>query len=551
MNRHKVLTATLTLSVLLLAPDSAGAQDRAEGMEGIDVVVEAPRQVTGNTSPVRLFDIPAVAVHPEDPLTVVMAVGDARNGGCGIRVSRDGGLSWAATAPNLLPADLQFCHQRPLFPVMAPAFGSDGTLYVAMPGSSPATGHPNGPISLLVARTDDLGATHEIVTVAEGKQVTVDPGDFGNEGEPEQGNTWHKAPSLVVDPNDPDKLYLGWRYGVWGTDLQGLEGDVPFRPYLSMSEDGGRTWSEPMDLVANSTGEEIYGSSAPMLVVAPDGAIYGFSKESLAPQPEGAPKRTPRSLMLKSTDGGRSWDISVLNEGGENMRAPQPAVDPRNGDLHVVYGSGGAHTSADEPPPAPQEIYFTTSTDEGATWSDPLQISDGDPQADKFEPGISVAPNGRIDVAWHDFRNDPFGPRQIGAFFRGERYWDVYTSSSTDSGASWRPNTRVTETFVDGGQGATFNNKDVRGPMGIASSDNAVNITWADSRASAQDGGAEDAYFSRLRFADAALPGSALGESSWVWALLGAGGALALGGLALFVLARRRAGTGTGSARTA
>jgi hypothetical protein len=535
----KKLLALATL-VLLAASLPAGAQADDES-----IVVEAPRQVTAGASPVRLFDIPALAVHPDDPDTVVMAVGDARDGGCGLHVSRDGGSSWTNTAPDLLPEDLAFCHQRPLFPVMAPAFGSDGTLYVALPGSSPETGHPNGPISMLVARTDDLGATHEIAIVAEGERVTVDPADYGGEGEPEEGNTWHKAPSLVVDPNDPERLYLGWRWGVWGTDLQGLSGDVPFRPYVSVSEDGGETWSEPVDLVSTAGGEELWGASAPMLVVAPDGTVYGFSEESIGPMAEGEPNA--RMLMFKSTDGGRTWETSVFNEGGENARPPQPAVDPRRGDLYVVYGSGGAHASEGEPAPDPQELYFTASEDAGETWSEPLQITDGeDTPADKFEPGISVAPNGRIDVAWHDFRNDPFGPGQIGAFFRGERYWDVYYTHSTDGGAAWAPNVRVTKTFVDGGEGATFNNIDVRGPMGIASTDSAAYIAWADSRATGREGDAEDAYFSRVRLTAAATGGEAGagGGPRWAWVLLGAGGALSLAGVALVAVVRRSRSAG-------
>jgi len=86
--------------------------------------------VTGDPNPLRLYDIPALAVDPHDPDTIVMAVGDARNGECGLRVSRDGGLSWETTAANLLRDPKDSCIQRALGPVMAPAFGSDGKPYV-------------------------------------------------------------------------------------------------------------------------------------------------------------------------------------------------------------------------------------------------------------------------------------------------------------------------------------------------------------------------------------------------------------------------------------
>ncbi len=536
----------LALGVLLMAPASAGAQSSGEDQ----VVVEAPRQVTGNPNVVRLFDIPALAVHPDDPETVVMAVGDAREGGCGLRVSRDGGLSWAATAPNLMPEDLPFCIQRPRFPVMDPTFASDGTLYVAMPGSSPETGHPNGPISMLVARTDDLGQTHETVTVAEGGLITVDPGDFGQEGEPVEGFTWYKSPSLAVDPNDPDKLYLAMRWNVWGTDLQPLSADVPFRPYVVMSHDGGETWGEPVDIVGGTDGEEVYGALNHELVVAPDGTVYSFSREWPAPVPEGAPEPERRPLMFKSTDGGQSWETTVFLEDVESFGAPYAAVDQRNGNLYVVYAAARPDAPEDASEP-PQEIYFTASEDGGETWSTPVQITD-DPSAeaegcpegsqsprclpasslsDSFEPEIDVAPNGRIDVAWYDFRNDRFS---------GDRFWDVYYTHSSDAGDSWFPNTRVTKTSVDATEGATFNNMDVRGPMGLVSTDDVAYVAWADSRPSGDHSDAEDAYFSRVRFAaPSELPGAAGGETPWLWAVLGAGIALAVAGLALVVGLRR------------
>lgn len=433
----------LAVAVVVLAAAATPASAIETGSS--EVVVEAPRQVTAGTSPVRLFDIPALAVHPDDPTTVVMAVGDARNGGCGLWASRDGGLSWTNTATTLLPEGQPFCTQLALGPVMAPAFGSDGRLHVALPASSPATGHPRGPISLLVAGTDDLGATYETVTAAESQRVTVDPADFGGEGEPEEGNSWHKFPSLVVDPNDPDKLYLGWRWYMYRTDLQAPKGDIPFRPYLATSEDGGETWSDPIDLVDAAGGEAVYGASAPMLEVDDDGTIYGFSKELAQSPPPGEARQNPRVLMFKSTDGGQSWETSVVSEAGENLQAsPESAIDPRTGDLYVVYGVGGAHASEGEPPPAPQEVFFTASTDQGATWSEPVVISSSTRPADKFFPAVDVASNGRIDVAWHDFRNDPFGPGQVGSFYRAERYWDVYATHSTDGGASWSSNLRVT-----------------------------------------------------------------------------------------------------------
>lgn len=537
------MRARRSLTVLILASAASAVMPWVHAEEPSNRVVEAPRQVTGDGDPMRLHDIPALAVHPHDPDTVVMAVGDARNGGCGLRVSRDAGLSWRVTAANLLPDPTGYCIQRALGPVMAPAFGSDGTLYVAMPFSKPTSDFANGPIDLVVASTSDLGVTHETVTVAKSEVVTVNPANYGGLGDEEQGNTWHKFPSLVVDPKNPERLYLGWRWYVYGLNLQSLSGDVPFRPYFATSDDGGKTWSKPIDLAAESKGTPVFGASAPMLVVAPNGDVYGFSKELLKPAAPGTTNPPARVLMFKSTDAGRTWtNGDVVTDPGPNLQAsPTAAVDQRNGNLYVAYGAGPAHTPATEPPPAPQKVFVTASTDAGRTWSKPVKVDDPSAPADRgdeFYPNIAVAPNGRLDLAWHDFRNEPFGPRQVGNFYRGERYWDVYYSSSNDGGATWSKNVRVTQPSIDGKEGGTFNNIDTRGPIGLQSTEDAAYLAWSDTRATQGVNDAEDAYFTRIRYAVQPELGSSPGRPGWFSAALGSAVTLAVGGVLLLLVGR-------------
>lgn len=55
----------------------------------------------------------------------------------------------------------------------------------------------------------------------------------------------------------------------------------------------------------------------------------------------------------------------------------------------------------------PADVMFIRSTDDGATWNDPLRVND-DPQgngAHQWFGTMSVAPNGRIDAIWNDTRN--------------------------------------------------------------------------------------------------------------------------------------------------
>jgi hypothetical protein len=82
-----------------------------------------------------------------------------------------------------------------------------------------------------------------------------------------------------------------------------------------------------------------------------------------------------------------------------------------------------------------------------------------------------VAPNGRLDAIWWDFRNDP------GLFAN-----DVYYSWSTDNGATWSPNERVTDRLIRRRLGVWSNGFDQRQPPGVASSDALAVFVWDDTR---------------------------------------------------------------------
>ena len=95
---------------------------------------------------------------------------------------------------------------------------------------------------------------------------------------------------------------------------------------------------------------------------------------------------------------------------------PQIAVDPA-GNIIIVWGQGtGSATS----------IFFSRSTDRGATFSTPVKIST-DSGISSF-PQIALDPSGNIDVIWND--NSP-------------GYTAVFFSRSTDSGAKFSSPTNI------------------------------------------------------------------------------------------------------------
>ncbi len=499
-------------TLLVLTPASARAQSEGSSTP----VVEPARQVTADPAGDRLYVSPDIAVDPENPETVVVGVGDARNGGCRLYVSRDAGLTFAPAADTFMPPDLPYCIQLNGGPVLELAFAPGGELYVGTAGSSIETGHPRGPVDALTIRTGDLGRTSEVSTVEDAEDIPYTT----DSGEERVGTSSLALSSVAVDTEDPQRIYRGYRYRPRGPE------DDPDRPRLAVSNDGGQTWETSIDPLDFFDGE-VYGGDLPMLATGPGGVVYGFTRERIGDVPDGVEEPKQRIFMTKSTDGGESWETTVAFDQGDGLYDPGVAVDQGNGNIYVVFESAAENGT--------EHVYFITSSDEGTTWSDAVSLVDvaGEDFNQSF-PGISVSPDGRVDVAWHDFRHDPFFTPDGDV---PQRYSDIYGVTSSNGGESWSPNFRISDRSIDRSIGSSFDNEDLRGPIGVASTDDLALVTWPDTRAGAlPQFDVEDAYFTRVRFDSPAADAGLDLEST----LLGVAATLALAGLALWVATRLR-----------
>ncbi len=148
----------------------------------------------------------------------------------------------------------------------------------------------------------------------------------------------------------------------------------------------------------------------------------------------------------KSTNGGVSWgkDVAAATThagfgtdiGCVGGRSQGPAhalkVGP-SGALYLVYAdpvsSPGSNRGFD--------ILLTKSTDGGLTWSTPETLNDDTGSADQFHPTLSVDSNGtggdKVTVTFYDRRDDPSNCLAY-----------VYGTQSTDGGATWSANVRLT-----------------------------------------------------------------------------------------------------------
>ena len=173
------------------------------------------------------------------------------------------------------------------------------------------------------------------------------------------------------------------------------------------------------------------------------------------------------------------------------------------------------------------------SSDGGKTFTKRVQLNDDvDPQRNphynQLFPGISVAPGGRIDVAWHDFRTDAlFNPAGRGySDLGGETCWDAFYTFSSDGGRTWsRRNLRVSDRSMNKSEGYVLNpGYDVRAAMAVASTDEAAYIAWPDSRAGRPEVPNDDTYFASVSH----IAAEGRSRSAVKWSSVGLGLALGL-----------------------
>lgn len=517
------LTALVAVGAMTSSPVALAA---ASGPAGI--TPEASVQVTSSPIPLRSYASPVVAVDPRNPDVIAVADGEARTSKCALQVSTDAGRTWReATTPQ--PPDAANCVRNTNGHIASLVFGADGTLYYAVAGYKPSDFHSQ----IYVGRSTDLGATFDTVAIP-GLAPPYPADSFGTPA----------LPSLAVDPTNANRIYVAWQanYGLFSLAAtafppgKGAQ-SYPLRAEVSVSADGGRSFSPPVPVSSDPKD----ANSRAYMVVGKDGTVYVFSGQVTTPQPFGSSNPPPPThlLLAISHDGAKTFTQKVIYSGPPNrpdddfgvLLAIAPAVDIHNGNVYVAWEDSGVR------PPA---IMFMRSTDAGSTWSTPLKVNDAEPQRqwdfDEEDPMLSIAPNGRLDLAWGDYRDDPtFTTKPMPM----NSIQNIYYATSSNSGANWAPNVRISDRGINR-QLSDVWETGVHSAIGLVSLNNGVYTAWDDTRNAVGDTHAQDIYFTRVGLAGP-FPIAARATSSTEirYAMAGAGIALALVGLLLLIRVRR------------
>jgi hypothetical protein len=525
---HCRVPAAVGLAALFLA--WLGTSSGLAAPEGSPLQVTQPVRISvGDTTPTRTYSSPMIAVDPENENNVLAVYAEMRTARCGVARSADGGRTWKRleAAPSL--PSYPFCftpagtnvHQGQL------AFGRNRTAYLALPGWDVQDGRN---FSVLLARSTDLGDTWSTTVVRDARGKT-----------PVESN--RPVASIAVDTRGPeDTVYVGWPLFRSGFPT----------PMMGVSTDGGKTFGEPVSVIgdhfasdearqaalagrptksppfvtqAPTPPEQItadkFGGCCSRIVLDDKGTIYALwpLATTVVPAPNSS------YYLSRSTDGGKTFTVSravgpSVTLGNPSIRwSPLGGLD---GTLHVAFDNKVPALQGD------RDIYHQSSSDGGRTWTAARMLNDDDPKllGAQFMPNMNIAPNGRIDIAWWDFRNDT-------GTFRN----DVYMASSSDNGRSWSPNIRVTNQSIDRKIGPWSNGYDVRQPVGLTATDRYTLAAWDDTRNGDADGEAQDLYGAFVQFEPLPPPVS----HTWIYTLAAVSGLVLAGGvITVFGLVNRR-----------
>ncbi len=289
-------------------------------------------------------------------------------------------------------------------------------------------------------------------------------------------------PSLAADPGDPRQLVASW--------LENPSGTV-----VAVSHDGGLTWSRSaLPGLLTCAGGRYAHTSDPWVSIGQDGVTYvaalgirpatpagtardiavtvsrdhGMSwetpvvvetavapptqpdKEAILADPRrpamayavwvdyrvtsGADPSVNQVMFARTSDGGRAWSTPATIYSGSDEAQQNQLLMTAGGVLLDVFVEGPSLPGVAHPPPLPVKIRLIRSTDQGKTWSRPVDAARFtytnavDPgtgsQLRFFGQNISAASAGNaVYVAWFEDHSD---------------FSTILVARSEDAGVHWR-----------------------------------------------------------------------------------------------------------------
>ncbi len=197
--------------------------------------------------------------------------------------------------------------------------------------------------------------------------------------------------------------------------------------HVQRSDDDGLTWrrvGDPIVGQGGATGDATFNNDQGAIVADRfTHNIYDVYAAGEASIQKATTANFNNIFVSRSTDGGKTWTATQvfhapLNTALNNV-FPTLAVDPTNGKLYAAWSDG--HT-----------VSFSTSSDEGVTWS-PAVVVNLAPGANTAVFPWIAAYKGTVDLVYYgttaSSKDDP------------NAVWNVYLAQTTDDGTSFQQST--------------------------------------------------------------------------------------------------------------
>src|SRR5436309_5456512 len=144
---------------------------------------------------------------------------------------------------------------------------------------------------------------------------------------------------------------------------------------------------------------------------------------------------------------------------------------PFNNRIYLVYTDETVAENNDT------DIFMRTSSDDGATWSARVRVNDDATTRSQFLPYVALDPTtGTVAVGFHDCRNDD-GVNGTNMIPNDDA--EYYGTFSTDGGATWAPNQRLSGGFSNAT--ASGNGIDFGDYVGLSALMGKLYTLWADN----------------------------------------------------------------------
>jgi len=238
------------------------------------------------------------------------------------------------------------------------------------------------------------------------------------------GQTW-SGPTIVENlQRSTDKDILAARGSTIAVAYNAVQ-----KVYAAISHDGGQTWTNSLiSDGSNQLGWSLGGGGG----IDSQGNIYftfdGYTQNGQA--------KGPVNLWTSvSHDGGATWIINTVGVSGAPYPCSSCGYAFLGAQISMAIGSDDTayilwNSTVDQTDYAPERIFFARSTDHGVTFSAPQDVSLAPQGVEHAFPAITTgATAGDVRIGWMDTR--------IGG------KWNVWYRSSSDGGATWSGETRI------------------------------------------------------------------------------------------------------------